>query len=77
MNDVRSIFRGRVIHLCLEQVDLPNGSHDLPVGLLVEGMPQQDVDQAGEGEQHDGQAERVPQGQAPADAEGHGSSRRL
>jgi ADP-ribose pyrophosphatase len=26
MNDSRSIYRGRVIQLCLEQVDLPNGS---------------------------------------------------
>ncbi len=26
MTDSRSVYRGRVVHLCLEQVELPNGS---------------------------------------------------
>ncbi len=47
------------------------------IDLLVEGVPQQAVDQQAEAEQDGGQGEGVPQGQTPADGEAHEGSRKL
>ena len=74
---------GLLAHALYEQVDrslraeLAQLGRQRAVHLLEEGVGEQAVDQQAEAGQHHGQCQHVPQRQAPADAQGHGGTRRL